>query len=142
MKLTWKHLFTAAVLFAVAAVAAPFAIDEVTRNMKGGFFAGSAAAATSTNKVTRTLGACATIDFATATIVCRDSTGITVTGAAVGDPCFVGMPATLTAGGTGLHDTFSCYVSAADTVKVRACAAGTADDPGNVQYCVRVISAQ
>lgn len=92
------------------------------------------------HKVTRVLAGSATIDFATATIVCRDSSAITVIGAQVNDPCFVGMPATLTAGGTGLHESFTCYVSAADAVKVRACAAGTADDPPSVVYEVRVIS--
>lgn len=92
------------------------------------------------NKVGRMLGASVTIDFASSTITCRDSTAISVLGAQVNDPCFVGMPATLTAGGTGLHESFTCYVSAADNVKIRACPAGTADDPGNVTYKVRVIS--
>ena len=92
------------------------------------------------NKITRVLSATATIDFASATITCRDSAAIVTTGAQIGDPCFVGMPETLTAGGTGLHETFSCYVSAADAVKVRACAAGTADDPASVVFKVRVVS--
>lgn len=82
----------------------------------------------------------AAIDFASGTIVCADSAGTTVTGARTTDPCFVGMPTTLTAGGTGLHHNFSCYVSAADTIKVRACAAGTADDPGSVTFTGFVIS--
>lgn len=82
----------------------------------------------------------AAIDFATGTIVCADSAGTTVTGARVGDPCIVGMPATLTAGGTGLHHSFTCYVSAADTIKIRQCAAGTADDPGSVVFQGYVIS--
>lgn len=94
------------------------------------------------NKVTRALTGFSTIDFASATITCRDSTAFSVPGAQVLDPCFVGMPATLTTGGTGLHETFSCYVSAADNVKVRACAAGTADDPPSVTFAVRVISSQ
>lgn len=93
-----------------------------------------------THKVTRMLAGSATIDFASATITCRDSSAITVIGAQVNDPCFVGMPTTLTAGGTGLHESFTCYVSAANAVKVRACAAGTADDPPSVVYEVRVIS--
>lgn len=82
----------------------------------------------------------AAIDFANATIVCEDSPGTTVTGAKVGDPCFVGMPETLTAGGTGLHHNFTCYVSAANTIKVRACAAGTADNPGSVVFQGVVVS--
>src|SRR5436190_1109817 len=58
--------------------------------------------------------ATATIDFAsTAANTSTDSSGITVTGAAVGDPVIVGSPAYLAGGG------FEAYVSAADTVKVR-----------------------
>lgn len=83
----------------------------------------------------------AAIDFATGTIVCADSAGTTVTGARTGDSCIVGMPSTLTAGGTGLHHSFTCYVSAADTIKIRQCAAGTADDPGSVVFTGYVISA-
>lgn len=94
------------------------------------------------NRETRSLGGQITWDVANATIVCEDSPAITIAGAQVGDPCFVGIPATLTAGGTGLHHSFTCYVSAANAVKVRACAAGTADNPGSVTYNVRVISSQ
>lgn len=82
----------------------------------------------------------ASINFASGTIVCEDSSGTTVTGARTTDACFVGMPSTLTAGGTGLHHSYTCYVSAADTIKVRACAAGTADDPGAVTFTGFVIS--
>lgn len=110
------------------------------RLIKPGLFIGDETNAlkSTTNKIPYTLGASATIDFASATITCRDSSAITVTGAKVGDPCFVGIPATLTSGGTGLHESFTCYVSAADNVKVRACAAGTADDPASVVFNVRV----
>jgi hypothetical protein len=82
----------------------------------------------------------AAIDFASGTIVCADSAGTTVTGARTTDGCFVGMPSTLTGAGTGLHHSFTCYVSASDTVKIRACAAGTADDPGSVTFTGFVIS--
>lgn len=82
----------------------------------------------------------ASINFASGTIVCEDSAGTTVTGARTTDSCFVGMPSTLTAGGTGLHHSYTCYVSAADTIKIRACAAGTADDPGAVTFTGFVIS--
>ena len=97
---------------------------------------------TETNAVTHSYSASATIDFASVTITCEDSTGITVTGAVAGDACFVGAPTTISGAGTGLHSTFSCYVSAADTVKVRHCAAGTADNPASATYYVRVFSAQ
>jgi hypothetical protein len=95
-----------------------------------------------TNKMTRLLGASATIDFASTTITCTDSSAITVTGAQTGDPCFVGAPTTISGAGTGLNSSFTCYVSAADNVKVRHCAAGTADDPASATYFVRIISSQ
>lgn len=110
---------------------------------RSGFYVGPASInppADDTNKVTRMLAGSITFDFASGTIVCEDSTGITITGAQVGDPCFVGPPETLTAGGTGLHHNFTCYVSAANTVKVRACAAGTVDNPGSATFKVRVLS--
>ena len=101
----------------------------------------SLGAQTSTaNKVTRMLAGSATIDFASVTITCEDSAAITVTGAAVNDPCFVGPPTTISAASTGLHSNFTCYVNAADAVKVRHCAAGTADDPASATFEVRVIS--
>lgn len=94
------------------------------------------------NVITKSLGGSATIDFASVTITCEDSAGITVTGAVAGDACFVGAPTTISGAGTGLHSSFTCYVSAADTVKVRHCAAGTADNPASATYYVRVFSAQ
>lgn len=97
---------------------------------------------TETNAITRTLSGSIAFDFASVTITCEDSTGITVTGAVAGDACFVGPPTTVSGAGTGLHSSFTCYVSAADTVKVRHCAAGTADNPASATYYVRVISAQ
>jgi hypothetical protein len=84
----------------------------------------------------------AAIDFASTTTTCTDSAAQTATGARTTDTCTVGMPSTLTAGGTGLNGTYSCYVSASDAVKVRHCAAGTADDPGSVTFTGYVISAQ
>ena len=76
------------------------------------------------NAITKSLGGSIAFDFASVTITCEDSTGITVTGAVAGDA------------------SFSCYVSAADTVKVRHCAAGTADNPASATFYVRVFSAQ
>jgi len=59
---------------------------------------------------------------------------ITVTGAAANDVCAVGAPASPQA-----HFSFTCYVSASDTVQVRACnhTAG-AVDPASATYSVRV----
>ena len=113
--------------------------------MKGGFLAlpqsigGQASGTNATaNRVTRALGFSAVIDFASTTITCNDSNAITVTGAQAGDPCFVGPP---TSGGS-TNASYTCYVSAADTVKVRHCAAGTADDPASATFFGRVISSQ
>jgi len=112
--------------------------DNIQRVMLGGFQAGSAATVgTSANAVTKMLGGSATIDFASGTVTCSDSSAITVTGAAAGDPCFVGAPTTAQA-----NSTFTCYVSATDAVKVRHCPAGTAADPASATYFVRVISSQ
>lgn len=93
--------------------------------------------ASSSNKVTRILQSAYTIDFATATITCNDSAGQTLTGAKVGDTCIVGPPAAAQA-----NASFTCRVSAADTVIIRYCAAGTAADPASASYAVTVISNQ
>lgn len=87
------------------------------------------------NRLTRTLGGSITFDFVAGTIVCTDSTAITVRGVRAGDPCFVGAPTTAAA-----NSTFTCFVSAADAVKVRHCPVGTAADPASSLYNVRVLS--
>lgn len=95
------------------------------------------------NKVTKMLGTSATIDFDTATTTCTTTISdggtatVTVTGAAAGDPCFVGTPSSPAA-----NSSFSCYVSATDTVTLKQCAAGTASNPSSGTYYVRVISSQ
>lgn len=74
------------------------------------------------------------IDFAGVTDQCEDSSGITVTGAAVNDLCTVGAPASMPC----THCWVTCYVSAADTVKVRLCAHGASGNPASATYAVRV----
>lgn len=67
---------------------------------------------------------------------CLDSTGITVTGAVDGDVVQVGVLAAVAAT-AGLQ--FTAYVSAADTVKVRACNETVAGiDPASTTYRVAV----
>jgi len=130
-------------LFAGIALAANVFIVESPHAFKGGLWIGATGLKTSTNKLTNALyGTLSSFNFASVTITCEDSTGVTVTGAKTGDPCFVGAPTTISGAGTGLHSTFSCYVSAADTVKVRHCAAGTADDPAAASFNVLVLSTQ
>lgn len=122
---------------ATVAYADPLVIQAVRAWFKAGIFVGTTAPAVAGNKVTKMLGNSATIDFVSGTIVCTDSAAITVTGAVAGDPCFVGAPTTAAA-----NSTFTCYVSAADAVKVRHCPAGSAIDPASATYFVRVISSQ
>lgn len=139
----WYLLSIALVLLlgTIAWAAPAITIDLTRRWMKDGFFVGPAVTtSTAGNRVDNMLSGSITFDFASVTITCEDSTGITVTGAAVNDPCFVGPPTTISGAGTGLHSSFTCYVSAADTVKVRHCAAGTADNPASATYTVRLLS--
>lgn len=75
-----------------------------------------------------------TIDFAGVTDACEDSSGQTLTGAAVNDVCVVGPPATMPHANAWL----TCYVSAADTVKVRLCGHGATGNPASASFAVRV----
>ncbi|WP_353265806.1 hypothetical protein [Gemmatimonas sp.] len=95
-----------------------------------GFIAGTGAT------VTSILTATSTIDFTSISAnTTADSSGITVTGAAVGDAVIVGVPATLAAG-----LVVTGYVSAADTVKVRAAnVTGSAIDPASGSFRVVVV---
>jgi len=84
-------------------------------------------------QISDSFAASSTIDFASTTDQCTDSSAITVTGAAVNDVCLVGAPAS----GGAANAFFSCYVSAADAVKVRFCSHG-AVDPASATFTVRV----
>lgn len=95
-----------------------------------------------TNVITRSLAGSATLNYASTTITCLDSAGITMTGAKVGDVCVMGIPDSIIGAGTGLNGTFLCYVSAVDEVKIRHCAVGTADNPPDATYRFRIFSAQ
>lgn len=85
------------------------------------------------NAITASFSATSVIDFAATTSTTLDSSGITVTGAAVGAPCIVGVP--VAAAVTGA--SFTCYVSATDTVKIRFMAQGAAIDPASGTFTVR-----
>lgn len=108
----------AVVLMATLAFAAGYSgstnNDLVPRWMKGGMFVGSAGPGDTKNRVTRVLGATATVDFTSAYDGVAYSSAITVTGALVGDRCQVGMPAAAAA----LKANFECHVTAADEVKI------------------------
>lgn len=80
--------------------------------------AGSGLQVNSTTAILGHLSATASLDYnlSAAGITCQDLT-ITVTGAAAGDSCGVGAPASGLGAGVHLH----CWVSAANTCTIRAC---------------------
>lgn len=111
-------LFSLLAIVGVAVAAKPYVV-KAPPWFQDGFFAypqsvSNALAGVAANKVTRALGASATINFAAKSVGATDSSAITVTGAQAGDPCFVGTPSAITA-----NAHFSCYVDAANSVKVR-----------------------
>lgn len=69
-------------------------------------------------------------DFAAlATGTCADSSSVTITGAALGDSCILGMNQALDA--TATTTVLGCRVTAANAGVVRACAVGIALDGGS-----------
>jgi hypothetical protein len=95
-----------------------------------GFIAGTGATITSVLKST------STIDFGSVLAnTTSDSTGITVTGAAVGDAVMVGAPDAIAAG-----LVVTAYVSAANTVKVRVANVTVSPiDPASGSFTVVVV---
>lgn len=81
----------------------------------------------------------ATVDFAsTSAQTSTDSSGITVTGAALGDPVILGSDTTWLA-----NANYSAYVSAADEVKVRLNnETSGALDPASQVFTVGVVKLQ
>lgn len=80
-------------------------------------------------------------DFASGTIICTDTPATTATGVKAGDPCFVGIGPR--DGGTQIvtaNSVFSCFSDAVDTVKLRHCPVGTAANPVDAGYTLRIIS--
>lgn len=105
-------------LLALAAGLA-FAQTNITSNLNLGvlnkFWIGPRSTWTTGNAMTKVLSASGTVDFAATSVGTIESSGITVTGATAGDPCSVGVPAAAGA----LASAYTCYVSAADTVKIK-----------------------
>lgn len=127
--------FLGVLLLALVAVAA---VPTTVQRGKWSFMAGVGIGSdVSTNRISKALAGSGTIDFASQTITCNTGT-VTVTGAVANDVCFVSPGTT----GGAANSSFSCYVSAADTVTVKHCPAGTASDPASQTYYVRVFSAQ
>jgi len=83
------------------------------------------------------LGASAALNFASIAAAAQEDLTITVTGAAANDAVILGLPVAPTAG-----IVFNAFVSAADTVTVRATnITGSSVDPASATYNVIVIKA-
>jgi len=83
------------------------------------------------------LGASAALNFASIAAAAQEDLTITVTGAAANDAVILGLPVAPTAG-----IVFNAFVSAADTVTVRATnITGSSVDPASATYKVVVIKA-
>lgn len=151
-KTHWLGLGLACLVASVAFAVTPYVNDQrdparfkqtVTvlgiANLDAGVVIGSAGA-----RITTSYTGARSWDFAAigaGAINCEDSTAITVTGAALGDACLVSTMFGMDGGATqSIEASFSCYVSAANAAKVRACAfradAGTLDLP-DAGYFVR-----
>lgn len=148
MKLTPKTLLLVVLGLGFIAWAAPGtigAIDYSTRWLKAGVALGPTAAVATAdkNRLASTVSADIDWDFANTTIVCNDSANHTVTGAKVGMPCFVGVGPR--DGGSIVavaNSTFQARVTAADTVVLRHCPAGTAINPDDAGFVVTCIGNQ
>lgn len=137
-----KVAIVAAVLVAGIAFGGP-AIQKLTQIFSGGVFLVKTLshAGTSTNKITASLSAQKDYDFPSTTDACEDSSAVSVPGAALGDPCAVGLMAPFGLADAGVGGWFECFVSAADNAKVRMCTHG-AYDPEDAGFNVRVTSNQ
>ena len=94
-----------------------------------------AATATSINigtgtTITKHLSATGAVDFAAITAPNCDTKTITVTNAAVGDTVVLGPPSTIEAG----ISSWSGFVSAANTVTIKACAVATSTDAASATW--------
>lgn len=96
------------------------------------------------SRITRSLGGSATINFGSTLTAagCLESSAITVTGARTGDACHVGSPVQVSWDGGVLQAAYTCFVSATNEVKVRACSSLNGEDPASGTFYVRVISSQ
>lgn len=108
----------------VLAVALPAIAENVVKRWRGtvvaDVFHGTAGlkAGASGTTIADSYAATLTTNFqGIAASTCKDSAAITATGAALLDGCVVGPNATAAA----KNVTFTCYVSAADAVKIKVC---------------------
>ena len=134
----FKRAAVVVLLVGSVAYAADLTIQWSAQVFRAGFWSGATASKTAGNKVTGAYAGSVTYDFGESTIECDDSSTITLTGAQVGDPCFVGID---DQGAAAVNSSFTCYAVANGAV-VRHCPAGTASNPLDAGYRVRVISSR
>lgn len=143
----------ALVLIGVAALLATLAWADTTQVLArffGGIYVGPRSAAVSTNNITRVISSAATY-YDPANLVdggCTD-TAVALTGARVGDPCFVGVGAVLGVTDVSLmqqdiHGQYSCWVGVDGGGFLRRCqtVAQGAYNPDGGTFYLRVISSQ
>jgi hypothetical protein len=96
---------------------------------------GTLALGTSGNTITRLLTGSATLDFANVAAgpECSADLTITVTNAATGDVCAVGVPSAVPS-----KSTFFCYINGPNAATVRHCCMTGACDPASATYKVFV----
>lgn len=132
------------VLGAIAFAAGENIIDKMQQYRPGwsikGLYIGPASInppSNTNNKITYTLSGVEAFQFTDAGAgSCQTSTGVTVTGAAVGDPCMV------SGGAMRASATYSCFVSSANTVKVKECVEADEGGTQDAGYFTRIFSNQ
>lgn len=95
-------------------------------------FNGGVAFSSGGTAVTKHLTTTSVIDFASTSSTCITSSGITLTGAVLGDRCEVGFSQDLSA----INGSFTCQVTATDTAKVKFCSGAATQDPASTTFTV------
>lgn len=143
-----KFVLTAALLVSAAALAIQsMDVNISTRlsHLTAGLLIGPKSvngtdAKINANRITRSLATSATINIAAlAAAGCNESAATTLYGAQLGDSCGVGAPVLLAGDAGVLQGSLSCFVSAADAVKLRFCSA-MGEDPPSASFEFRVVS--
>lgn len=137
-----KFAIVAAVLVTGIAIAGP-SLERLTKIFGGGIYIVKTLshASTASNKITASLSAQKDYDFPSLTDTCDDSSAVSIPGAALGDPCSLGLMAPFDVADAGVGGWFGCYVSGTDTARVRLCTHG-AYNAADAGYNLRVTSNQ
>lgn len=98
--------------------------------------AGATTIGTAGTAISKSVRGSSAVDIASISAQTCLDTSFSLTGAATGDECTLGLPASPAA-----NLSFMCYVSAADTVQIRACNPTVgAIDPASATYSVRTFA--